>query len=353
MRPLKKIIDVQAFAHNWQRIGAVAPTAQRMAVVKADAYGHGVKNLLPVLQQAPMLAVACIEEALAVRALGLPQPVLLLEGFFHADELPLCVAQGFLPCVHAPWQLAALHAARDKPAMWLKVDTGMHRLGFMAKDRAQVLASLAGLDCRGMMTHFACADEEDLTHAQAQLADFHAWPLWPDGVRSAANSAAVFAMPDAHFDWVRPGLALYGMSPFAHRSAEDLGLRAVMTVQTEILAVRYLEQGESAGYGCGFVADKSGYLATIALGYGDGFARRIDSGKVMVRIGEACYPLVGRVAMDMCLVWLGQDALDVGSTVVIFGAGHAVESVAQQAGTIPYTLTTMLTPRVPAQVRGA
>ena len=350
MRPLQKIIDISAFQHNWQRVRQLAPGAQVLAVAKADAYGHGVRYLLPALQEVPALAVACIEEALSLRELGLRQPLWLLEGFFHADELPLCAAQGFVPVIHSFAQLAALRAHCPTLPFWLKIDSGMHRLGFQPQEMAALIAQVQTLNCQGIVTHFACADEADLSHAHGQLAIFQVLAVPASWQRSAANSAAVFALPEAHYDWVRPGLALYGMSPFAHKSAAELGLRAVMTLQTEILAVRYLRAGESAGYGCGFVATEDGYLATIALGYGDGFARRIDSGAVHVRIGERTYPLVGRVAMDMCLLWLGKEALAENSRVVIFGDGHAVENVAAQAGTIPYTLTTMLTPRVHVQV---
>lgn len=350
MRPLQKIIDTQAFAHNWRVIGAHTPHARRVAVVKADGYGHGVKNLLPVLREMPCFAVACIEEALTLRVLGLQQPVWLLEGVFHSDELPECAAQGFVPWIHTVEQLAWLKALAQPLPFWLKMDSGMHRLGFVAHEMAGVIAEVQNLPCQGLASHFAGADEEDLSHARTQLAAFDAVALPSGWQRSFANSAGCFALPQAHFEWVRPGLALYGMSPFAHKSAAELGLRPVMTVQTEILACRYLHAGDSAGYGAGFVAKEAGYLATIALGYGDGFARRIDSGRVRVRIGGQTYPLVGRVAMDMCLVWLGQEALPVGENVVIFGDGHAVESVAAQADTIPYTLTTMLTSRVTAVV---
>lgn len=351
MRPLQKIIDLQAFAHNVRVLRAAAGKARLMTVVKADAYGHGVANLLPALRDAEMLAVACIEEALALRALGLRQPVALLEGVFTPDELPLCAAEDFMPWIHHAGQLQWLAAQTPALPFWLKIDSGMHRLGFAPQALPALMAELQALNCQGLATHFACADEIDLAHARAQYAAFHALPCHPGWQKSAANSAAVFALPEAHYDWVRPGLALYGMSPFAHKSAADLGVKPVMTLQSEILATRYLALGESAGYGAHFTAETSGYLATIALGYGDGFVRRIDSGQVRVRIGGKTYPLVGRVAMDMCLVWLGDDALPVGERVIIFGAEHPVETVAAQAATIPYTLTTMLTPRVHAVVK--
>lgn len=346
MRPLRKIIDLAALAHNYRVLLAKAGGAQVAGVVKADAYGHGLGHLLPVLRDMPMFAVACIEEALVLRDLGLTQPVMLLEGVFAPDELPLCAAKALVPWLHDEAQLQWLKRQTPNLPFWLKVDSGMHRLGFAPESMGQLTAKVRDLHCLGIATHFACADEEHLAHAEAQWQRFAALSVPAHWQRSAANSAALFALPHTGGDWVRPGLALYGMSPFAHRSAQELGLRAVMTLQTEIIAIRYLQAGEGAGYGWHFRAEKSGYLATIALGYGDGFARRIDSGKVRVKIGGSAYPLVGRVAMDMCLVWLGETALPLGSKVTVFGGGHPAEKVAVQADTIPYTLTTMLTPRV-------
>lgn len=351
MRPLWKSVDLAALRHNVRVLAAQAGTAQVVAVVKADAYGHGVAALLPVLREMPCFAVACMEEALALRALGLSQPVLLLEGVFAADELGVCAAEGFEPWLHDGRQLAWYRHAAVKPTCWLKVDSGMHRLGFAPSEVPQAVAALQGLPCRGLATHFACADEADLSHAGAQWRAFDALPLPPGWLRTAANSAALFALPQARADWVRPGLALYGMSPFADRTAADLGLRPVLGLHSAVLATHFLARGEGAGYGCGFVAAEDGYLATIALGYGDGFPRAIASGAVRVRIGAATFPLVGRVAMDMALVWLGREALPVGSPVLVFGDGHPVEVVAAQAGTIPYTLTTMLSPRVHTVVK--
>lgn len=348
MRPLQKIIDLQALEHNMRVLQQQVRQARLVAVVKADAYGHGVANLLPALKKVETFAVACIEEALALRALGLAQPVWLLEGIFTADELPLCMAEGFVPWIHCAEQWQWLQQYAPELPHWLKVDSGMHRLGFAP----QKVAAMRSASCQGIATHFACADEQDLTHALRQLAAFEGVRITDGWQRSAANSAATFALPEAHYDWTRPGLALYGMSPFAHKSAADLDLKPVMTLQSEIIAIRYLGDGEGAGYGWHFRNPQAGYLATIALGYGDGFVRSIESGKVMVGIGGNLYPLVGRVAMDMCLVWLGEHSFSVGEKVVIFGDGHAVETVAAQAATIPYTLTTMLTPRVRAVVQG-
>ena len=325
MRPLVKVIDVAALRHNVRVLRQQAGAAKLVAVVKADAYGHGVANVLPALTDVDGFAVASMDEALQLRQLGVGQPVLLLEGIFAADEAALCARHGFVPCVHSPEQLAWLRGV-DGISAWVKVDSGMHRLGF------------------------ACADADVLDDARAQLARLDALALPAGWQRCLANSAALFVLPEARADVVRAGLALYGMSPFSDGDAARLGLRPVMSLQTQVLAVRRLQAGDFAGYSHGFQAQVAGNLATIALGYGDGFPRAIQSGAVQLLLNGKCYPLVGRVAMDMALLWLGDDTAAVGDAVLVFGEGNPAERVAAQAGTIPYTLTTMLTARVRAEV---
>ena len=352
MRPLVKVIDVAALRHNVQRLRQQAGAAALCAVVKADAYGHGVVNVLPALADAASFAVASIDEALQLRQLGVAQPVLLLEGIFGADEAALCAQYGLVPCVHSLEQLQWLRGVAGISA-WVKVDSGMHRLGFAVDDAARWLPQVLALKqvrWLGVASHFACADADDLGDARAQLARLDALVLPPGWWRCFANSAALFVLPQARADVVRAGLALYGMSPFADGDAARLGLRPVLSLQTQVLAVRRLDAGEFAGYSQGFQAETAGNLATIALGYGDGFPRAIPSGAVQLLLNGKRYPLVGRVAMDMALVWLGADSAAVGDAVVVFGEGNPAERVAAQAGTIPYTLTTMLTARVRAEV---
>ncbi|SUO94416.1 alanine racemase [Suttonella ornithocola] len=350
MRPLKKVINLAALKHNWSSLAAASGTAEMVAVVKANAYGHDVKTVATALMP-KMYAVASIEEALALRELGVKTPVMLLEGVFTADELSVCAAQGFQPVIHNAEQLSWLKTLIMPLKAWVKIDSGMHRLGFPAEQSSiSQTSALPHIEWQGIVSHFACADEPDLTYAQQQLAALNALSLPPHWQRSFANSAAIFSLPDARAEWTRPGVLLYGLSPFPNQTAADLGLQAVMTLETQILAIRYIKRGENAGYGQGFQAKEDGYLATIALGYGDGFNRSIESGKVHVRIGENVYPLVGRIAMDMSLVWLGKHVFSVGERVVIFGEEYPAEKLAQQANTIPYTLTTMLTPRVRLEV---
>ena len=350
MRPLVKVIDVAALRHNVQMLRRQAGAAELVAVVKADAYGHGVAAVLPALSDVDGFAVASIDEALQLRQLGAVKPILLLEGIFGAEEVALCAQYGLVPCVHSLEQLSWLRGVNGLSA-WVKVDSGMHRLGFAVDDAARWLPQVLALKqvrWLGVASHFACAD--DLSDARAQLARLDALALPAGWRRCFANSAALFVLPEARADVVRAGLALYGMSPFADGDAARLRLRPVMSLRSQVLAVRRLEAGDFAGYSQGFQAETAGNLATIALGYGDGFPRAIASGAVQVLLNGKRYPLVGRVAMDMALVWLGADSAAVGDAVVVFGEGNPAERVAAQAGTIPYTLTTMLTARVRAEV---
>lgn len=354
MRPLRAYIDLSALRHNLRVLSDRAGAARVMAVVKANAYGHSVRAVLPALSDAPQLAVSCIDEALTLRSLGARQPIVLLEGIFDADEIGVCAREHFVPVIHEPRQLQWLRAApAERLQAWIKVDTGMHRLGFQPAALDEVILGaqrMPHIDWQGVVSHFACADEEDLDHAARQLRCFEQIVLPEGWQRCLANSAALLRLPQATFDWVRPGLALYGMSPMAGRTAADIGLRPVMRLRTEVLAVRTLRAGECAGYAQGFIAPSSGQLATIAVGYGDGFPRAIRSGAVRVRVGAQTYPLVGRIAMDMALVWLGDAHVNVGDEVVLWGAEHPIEQVAAAAETIPYTLTTMLAERVRREV---
>lgn len=355
MRPLKKIIDLAALRHNWQVLQAQAPQARMMAVVKANAYGHDALSVAQALADvAPCYAVACSEEAVALRAAGLRQAIVLLEGIFSSEEIALCAEQDLQPVIHHQRQLDWLAAAQTPLKAWLKIDSGMHRLGFAAAESEALFAQalcMPYVDWQGVVSHFACADSEDLAHAEGQLAQLQHLQLPDTWQRSYANSAAIFRLPAAQGEWLRAGIMLYGLSPFEDSCGADFGLQAVMTLQTEILTTHYLSQGESAGYAQGFIAPSEGYLATIAIGYGDGWARRIESGKVPVLIEGRRYYLVGLVTMDMALVWLGAENYPAGTAVELFGKQLAAEEVAAAAETIPYTLSTMLTPRVRLEVR--
>jgi len=348
-----------------------------MAVVKADAYGHGAARVAAALDDADGYAVARLGEALALRAAGIDKPILLLEGVFSADELAQALAARIDLAVHDPSQVELLEqaavpsgdAAQSGAVLWLQVDTGMNRLGFRPEQvlavRARLLAPRGAL--RGaprelrLMTHLARADETDAAPTAAQTARFDAlvaeWTATA-GARptvSIGNSAGTLrgaatqgAPPGAtQGDWIRPGIALYGASPLADRSAAALGLAPVMTLETAVIAVREVPVGEGVGYGATWRATRPSRIAILAAGYADGVPRHLPSG-APVLIGGQRAPLAGRVSMDMVAVDVTDlPSVAVGERAVLWGAGLPVDEVAARAGTIAYELFCRVAPRVP------
>lgn len=350
-RAASAVIRVGALAHNLERIRAVAPQCRVLAVVKANAYGHGIEGVVQGLRGADAFAVACIDEAIRLRDAGIEAPVVLLEGVFDAAELVLAARYRCEPVVHAQWQIDALAAARHpvyRFPVWLKVDTGMNRLGFPMRAARAAWDRLRSLDAVGLvrlMTHLARADEPGAPMTAVQLTRFAEATAGWDGERSIANSAGVFAWPNSHADWVRPGLALYGVSPFADRPAADLGLQPVMTLCARLIAVRDLPAGETVGYGGAWTAPAATRIGIVGIGYGDGYPRHTAPGTPVLVNGARC-PLVGRVSMDMLAVDLGGQTAAVGDPVVLWGDGLPVEEIAKAAGTIPWTLLCGVTDRV-------
>jgi alanine racemase len=354
MRPAIATIDLAALRHNLAQARKRAASAKVVAVVKAKAYGHGAARVLPALAGAEMLGVACIEEALELRAAGARQPILLLEGVFEADELPLCAKGGFEIAVHEPGQVRMLEAARlEWPLVaWLKIDSGMGRLGFRPEAARAVWQRLA--DCAAvatgvrLMSHFAGADEPGDEGTPRQIARIEALDL--PGERSLCNSAGVLAWPQAHKDWVRPGVMLYGVSPMSARTGPEEGLRPVMTLATRLIAVKEMRKGEPVGYGGAWQAPGAMRLGIAAMGYGDGYPRHAPSGTPVLVAGRPA-ALVGRVSMDMLAIDLSEhpDA-QVGSPVILWGRDLPIETVARHAGTIGYELLCGVTGRVHVEV---
>ena len=363
IRLLRALIDTAALRHNLGTIRAYAPGSKVMAVVKANAYGHGLVTTALALADADSFAVARLEEGIALRAAGVRTPIVLLEGIFSAEQLAEAAHHRFELVVHDPLQIKLLEAHRDarRFIIWIKMDTGMNRLGFRPEAFAPAMARLRALTVPALelraMTHLARADERDEPMTREQIARFET-TLAESGLTgpqrlatSIGNSAGTLGWPAAHGDWVRPGLALYGVSPFSSETAEKHGLKPVMTLETTVLTVREVKQGETVGYAGAWRAERDSSIAILAAGYGDGLPRHLDNG-TPVMIGGARYPLVGRVSMDMIAVDVtGASKVVTGNKAVIWGAGLPVEEVARHADTIPYELLCGVSQRVPLELK--
>ena len=349
-RPIQARIDLSALEHNLQ-VARRATSARIMAVIKAAAYGHGLLPAAEALDAADGFALLDLHEAVQLREAGFRQTILLLEGFFTPDDLPL-VAEHDLACViHSPHQIAMLgnYPRRGGLHVWLKVNSGMNRLGFAPRDVSSVMEKLkshpAVRDIT-LMTHFSHADEA--AGVAAQLEVFNTVAASYHVARSLANSAALLRYPAAHADWVRPGIMLYGASPFTDNTAQQLDLRPVMTLQSRIISVRELEMGERIGYGGVFRAEAHMRVGVVACGYADGYPRHAPSAGTPVLVEGQRTCILGRVSMDMLSVDLSAlSVADIGSRVTLWGEGMPVEEVAQAADTISYELMCALTARVP------
>lgn len=355
MRPLIARIDSAALAHNLGVARAAAPGARIMAVIKANGYGHGLVRVARALRAADGFAVLNLDEAARLRAEGYTHPVFLLGGFFSVDELPEIARLRLRPVIHREDQIDLLARARldARLDVLLKVDTGMHRLGVPSARALAALARLRGLPCVGgvtLMTHFACADEPAVGVAE-QLAAFDALTAQAPGplARTLANSAAVLRYPETHADWVRPGILLYGASPFAGQDGAALGLLPVMHLQSRLIATRRIRKGEGVGYGFSFIAERDMTVGVAACGYADGYPRHAPTGTPLLVDGRPARTL-GRVSMDMLCVDLSDaPGAHVGTPVTLWGAGLPVERVAAAAGTIAYELLAAIAARVPLE----
>lgn len=346
-------IDIGALQHNLTVVRSYIPANTKVVgVVKANAYGHGLIPVAKALHSVDAYAVARLEEALALRSAGIVKPIILLEGFFSHDDLPVLAANNLQTAVHTWEQLDALETM-DLPhpvSVWMKLDTGMHRLGVRAEEAEEFIQRL--VHCKNVVqpfnfiTHFSCADDVKNPATTQQIALFNQIASQYPGEKTLASSAGIMAWQDAHADWVRPGIMLYGASPFEDKTGVDLNLKPVMTVKTTLLAVRTLKAGEPVGYSATWHSERDTKIGVVAIGYGDGYPRMAPAG-VPVLINGRIVPVVGRVSMDMMTIDLGPDAIDqVGDDVTLWGEGLLVETVANAIGTIPYELITKLTPRV-------
>lgn len=345
-------IDLAAIRHNLGEVRRHAPRSKVMAAIKADAYGHGAVAVARALEGGvDSFAVACLEEALVLREAHLHAPVALLEGVLSAEEARLSLRHQLQVVVHDHWQLGILEALPRgaRVALWVKLDSGMHRLGFPLADVPALWTRIRereDWDFCGWITHLACADEPQSAATPAQIAAFEAALRELPGPRSIANSAGLLAWPSARTDWVRPGLMLYGASPLPDTTAAALGLKPAMTLESRLIAVRHYAAGDAIGYGAAYRCPEPMPVGVVAVGYADGYHRAMPTGTPVLIDGRRV-PLIGRVSMDMITVDLrpAPDAR-VGDPVRLWGPGLPVEEIAARAGTIAYELLCGLTQRV-------
>lgn len=350
-RPTRAFINLPALVHNLATVRRYAPQSRIMAVIKADAYGHGLLHVARALNTVDGFALLELEAAINLREAGFRQPILLLEGFFTTQELALFEQYQLSAVIHHNEQVSMLmHSKHRQLDLYLKINTGMNRLGLTPEQFLHTINILKQHQCANnitLMTHFASADEviEQVSVAQ-QLQSFTITTRGLMHSCSLANSAAIIRYPETHTDWVRPGIMLYGASPFSDRTAEQLNLKPVMTLSSKIIAIQDLKKGDKVGYHGLFEADNPMRIGIVACGYADGYPRHAPT-NTPVLINNQRSRILGRVSMDMLTVDLSQvQNAGINSPVVLWGNGVPVDEVAQQAGTVNYELLCALAPRV-------
>ena len=358
-RPIRAEISASALRHNYHFAKRVAPQSQVFAVVKANAYGHGLERVARVLHDADAFATLELDSAATLRKMGVGQPILMLEGFFDRDEIPVYCQHRLMTAVHSEVQMdMLLHEPLSSPlTVFLKMNSGMNRLGFPAERFPAELHKAEALQQKGvigdlvLMTHFANADTPD--GVGDQLKRFVDAVYAANGSllqRSVANSAATIRYPETHFQWVRPGIMLYGSSPFADETAAELGINPVMTLRSEVIGVQTIERGDRVGYGGVFTARKRMRIGIVACGYADGYPRHAPGTNEQgtpVLVGGRRTRTVGRVSMDMLAVDITDlPHVHIGAPVTLWGEGLPADEVAHAAGTVAYELFCAVAPRV-------
>ena len=341
-------IDLGAIRANYAYACTLVPDGKILPVIKADAYGHGLVPVAKALHtQVPGFAVATVEEAVELREAGIDVDLLVLEGATTRAATERAGSHGLVLMVHAESQVDMLPGSGA--SAWVKVDTGMHRLGVDPEVLGDVVGRLqtGGVEIHAICTHLACADEPDNDFTRVQLDRFEKCTAGYDLPLSIANSAGILAWPESRADWNRPGIMLFGTSPFASDVEATRELRPAMRFASEIIAIRELEAGRSVGYGRRWTADRPSIIATIAAGYADGYPRHAGNG-TPVLVGDQVAPLVGAVSMDMITVDLtDHPGASIGDPVELWGPTIPVNDVAAHSDTIGYQLLTGVTPRVP------
>lgn len=345
-------INLAAIRHNFKIVRGLVPNSKIASVVKADGYGHGITRVVAALQDADLLAVATSGEAAALRHGGWYGRLLMLEGFANVDDFELARSLNAETVVHHQSQLD-MFRQRGWTAgnrIWLKLDTGMHRLGFPLAHARSVfseLESFAGSGAVVLMSHFACADETDNPKTGVQIQRFDDTIQGLEADRSLANSAGILNFPQSHRDLVRPGILLYGISPEPGQTASAIGLKPAMTLTSELVAINQCRKGETIGYGATYQCPEDMRIGVAAIGYGDGYPRHLRNGAPVLVNGRKAQ-LAGRVSMDLITLDLrGHDDAVTGDPVVLWGEGLAVETVARWADAVPYELICGVTGRVP------
>lgn len=349
-------VNLSALKHNLSQVKKMAPRSQVMAVCKANGYGHGLVKVAQALDDADAFGVARIEEAFNLRAAGITKTIVLLEGFFEAKDIASLAVNHFQTVIHSEQQLLELEQAAENLSLdipikvWLKIDTGMSRLGIHISQVDEFVSRLKA--CKLIhpdlvfMTHLACADELNNDYNSQQLAVFKQATEGYSFSHSIANSAATMVFESARQYWVRPGIMLYGVSPIENETGLDRNLQPVMTLSSQLISVKTIDAGTFVGYGGTWQATEKTKLGVVAIGYGDGYPRHAKNG-TPVLINGRIVPLVGRVSMDMITVDLGLHSQDkIGDKAILWGIGLPIEKVAASADTIPYEILCQLTSRV-------
>ncbi|VAW73396.1 Alanine racemase [hydrothermal vent metagenome] len=355
-RPTRATIDLSAFRYNLQHARKLASASKLLAVVKANGYGHGILNAAQGLKQADGYAVACLEEARQLREAGYSHTILLLEGVFQHQELAAVNQLSLEIVVHNSRQIEWLEntTLQSPIRVWLKIDSGMHRLGIQANQFDEFYLRLQACvnvdNTIVLMTHLASADDRQNSATEQQLNDFQSIIEGIDAPESIANSAALISLPDTHKTWARPGIMLYGASPFASSRDWHDDLKPVMTLRSQLIAIKNCQSGDKVGYSGSWTCPEDMSVGVVAIGYGDGYPRHANS-DTPVLINGVTTRLLGRVSMDMITVDLRtvSDAA-VGDEVILWGEGLPVELVAESLGTISYELLCQVTQRVPMDV---
>ncbi len=338
-------INLNALTHNLSVVRQYSHNAKIIAVIKANAYGHGILAIAKHLEnKVDALAVACVNEAQLLRDNGIDSTIVVLQGFHNQQQLDQCFQLSLEPVLHQSWQIDLLsqQISSQQINCWLKVDTGMNRLGVPVEEVTQFARHLKELDLVKevrLMSHFASADEEGVSANQSQLDCFNDCQSALNFETSMANSAAILSIPDSIMDWVRPGLMLYGASPFSTQPASEFDLKPVMTLKSRIIAINQLAAGQLVGYGGSWSSSRDSQIAVVAIGYGDGYPRHASNGTPVLINGLRC-PLAGRVSMDMITVDITDlnDAVAIGDEVVLWGDQLSVDDVARSSTTIAYEL---------------